>query len=343
MEAAAERREARHAGEAERLDRALALAFGDLSRSRLKALIQAGHVAVDGVETRDPARKVAAGAALSVAVPPAAPAAPEPEGIALSIVYEDDQVVVLDKPAGLVVHPAAGHESGTLVNALIAHCGESLSGIGGVRRPGIVHRLDKDTSGLLVVAKTDLAHRSLSAQFADHGRSGPLERAYRAIVWGLPSRAGGRIEAALGRSVHNREKIAVVAGERGRFAATRYAVEEALPAAAPVASLVRCELETGRTHQIRVHLAHLGHPLLGDALYGSGFRTKANLLAPEPRAALAALGRQALHAAILGFAHPASGKTLRFESPLPADMARLIAALRAAQGPDVKAGGSQEP
>jgi 23S rRNA pseudouridine1911/1915/1917 synthase len=170
-----------------------------------------------------------------------------------------------------------------------------------------------------------------------------LERAYRAIVWGLPSRAEGRIEAALGRSVHNREKIAVVAGERGRFAATRYAVEEALPAAAPVASLVRCELETGRTHQIRVHLAHLGHPLLGDALYGSGFRTKANLLAPEPRAALAALGRQALHAAILGFAHPASGKTLRFESPLPADMARLIAALRAAQGPDVKTGGSQEP
>ncbi|HEU4518600.1 MAG TPA: RluA family pseudouridine synthase, partial [Microvirga sp.] len=256
------------------------------------------------------------------------PAEPEAEAIALAVVYEDADLIVIDKPAGLVVHPAAGHESGTLVNALIAHCGESLSGIGGVKRPGIVHRLDKDTSGLLVVAKTDLAHQGLAAQFADHGRTGPLERAYRAVVWGVPARARGTIEAALGRSSHNREKIAVLAPERGRFAITRYEVEEPLSPPDPAASLVRCELETGRTHQIRVHMAHLGHPLLGDALYGSGFRTKANRLSAAQQAALAALGRQALHAAVLGFEHPRSGQALRFESPLPADMATLVAALR---------------
>jgi 23S rRNA pseudouridine1911/1915/1917 synthase len=245
-------------------------------------------------------------------------------------VYEDDDVIVIDKPPGLVVHPAAGHDSGTLVNALIAHCGESLSGIGGVKRPGIVHRLDKDTSGLLVVAKNDLAHQALAAQFADHGRTGPLERAYLAILWGVPERRRGTVEAALARSTHNRERIVVVGEDRGRYAITHYEVLEGLPPANPIANLVRCELETGRTHQIRVHMAHLGHPLLGDATYGSGFKTKANRLSEPQKEALNALNRQALHAAILGFEHPRSGEFMRFESPLPLDMAALLQALRVA-------------
>jgi 23S rRNA pseudouridine1911/1915/1917 synthase len=248
--------------------------------------------------------------------------------MALRIVYEDDDLIVIDKPAGLVVHPAAGHDSGTLVNALIAHCGDSLSGIGGVKRPGIVHRLDKDTSGLLVIAKNDRAHQGLAAQFADHGRSGPLERAYLALVWGIPERQRGTVEAPLARSQHNREKIAVVGEERGRYAITHYELIEALPAAEPVASLVRCELETGRTHQIRVHMAHIGHPLLGDLVYGAGYKTKANRLTQARQAALKALGRQALHAAVLGFEHPRTGAFLRFESPLPADMTALLESLR---------------
>jgi len=191
-----------------------------------------------------------------------------------------------------------------------------------------VHRLDKDTSGLLVVAKNDLAHQALAAQFADHGRTGPLERSYLAILWGVPERRRGTVEAALARSTHNREKIVVVGGERGRYAITHYEVAENLPPALPIASLVRCELETGRTHQIRVHMAHIGHPLLGDATYGSGFKTKANRLGEPQREALTALNRQALHAAILGFEHPRSGEFLRFESDLPADMAALLLALR---------------
>ncbi|QFU15492.1 RluA family pseudouridine synthase [Microvirga thermotolerans] len=313
---------------AERLDRVLAQLAGDLSRSRLQALIREGRVDVDGAPARDPSRKVAGGTRIGLAVPPPAPAEPQGEAMALAVVYEDDDLIVIDKPAGLVVHPAAGHESGTLVNALIAHCGESLSGIGGVKRPGIVHRLDKDTSGLLVVAKNDRAHQGLAAQFADHGRSGPLERAYLALVWGVPARQHGTVAASLARSVHNREKIAVVPDGRGRHAVTHYELLEALPADVPVASLVRCALETGRTHQIRVHMAHLGHPLLGDALYGSGFKTKANRLSGPQKAALEALGRQALHAAVLGFEHPATGDFLRFESALPADMKALLEALR---------------
>jgi 23S rRNA pseudouridine1911/1915/1917 synthase len=313
---------------AERLDRVLARLAGELSRSRLQALIRDGQVEVDGVPVLDPSRKVAGGVRIGLVVP--APVAPEPRGetMALAIVYEDDDLIVIDKPAGLVVHPAAGHESGTLVNALIAHCGETLSGIGGVKRPGIVHRLDKDTSGLLVVAKNDQSHQGLAEQFADHGRTGPLERAYLAIVWGVLARQHGTVEAALARSVHNREKIAVVSEERGRHAITHFELVEPLPAPAPVASLVRCILETGRTHQIRVHMAHLGHPLLGDALYGSGFKTKANRLSAPQQAVLHALGRQALHAAILGFEHPRTGEFLRFESPLPADMEALLTALR---------------
>jgi 23S rRNA pseudouridine1911/1915/1917 synthase len=314
----------------ERLDRALAAAWTDLSRSRLQALIRDGRVLVNGAAVADPSQKIPVGAAVTLDLP--APIPPEPlgEAIALDIVYEDEDVIVIDKPAGLVVHPAAGHATGTLVNALIAHCGESLSGIGGVKRPGIVHRLDKDTSGLLVIAKNDRAHQSLADQFADHGRTGPLERAYLALVWGVPNRHRGTVEATLGRSSQNREKMAVVGDEKGRFAITHFEIVETLPsrAAEPIASLLTCQLETGRTHQIRVHLTHIGHPLLGDELYGSGFKTKANRL-PEPaKAALAALARQALHAAVLGFEHPRTGDTLRFESPLPADMAELLRALR---------------
>jgi 23S rRNA pseudouridine1911/1915/1917 synthase len=315
---------------AERLDRVLARLQADLSRSRLQALIRDGQVAVDDTPVLDPNRKVAGGVRITLTVPPPVPAEPAGEAIDLTIVYEDDDVIVIDKPPGLVVHPAAGHDSGTLVNALIAHCGESLSGIGGVKRPGIVHRLDKDTSGLLVVAKNDLAHQALAAQFADHGRTGPLERAYLAILWGVPERRRGTVEAALARSTHNREKIVVVGEDRGRYAITHYEVLEGLPPANPIASLVRCELETGRTHQIRVHMAHLGHPLLGDATYGSGFKTKANRLSEPQKEALIGLNRQALHAAILGFEHPRSGEFLRFDSPLPADMAALLQALRAA-------------
>ena len=314
----------------QRLDRALAVLWSDLSRSRLQALIRDGHVAVNGAAVTDPGQKVPGGAAVSLDLPPPVPAEPLAEAIALQVVYEDESLIVIDKPAGLVVHPAAGHETGTLVNALIAHCGASLSGIGGVRRPGIVHRLDKDTSGLLVVAKTDRAHQGLALQFADHGRTGPLERAYLALVWGVPARTHGTVEAALGRSSHNREKMAVVSEERGRHAITHWSREEVLPAGLPepIAALLRCELETGRTHQIRVHMAHIGHPLLGDEVYGSGFRTKAKRLSPEAQEALGRLGRQALHASVLGFEHPVTGKTLRFESALPADMEALLSALR---------------
>ena len=314
----------------ERLDRVLARAFADMSRSRLQALVRAGQATVDAAVVVDPSLKVGAGARIAVTVPPAADPEPQGEAIALEVVYEDDDVIVIDKPAGLVVHPGAGNETGTLVNALIAHCGESLSGIGGVKRPGIVHRLDKDTSGLLVVAKNDRAHQGLSEQFADHGRTGPLERAYLALLWGGLDRPYGTVTAALGRSSSNREKMAVTSEERGRHAVTRYELVEALPPPRePAASLVRCTLETGRTHQIRVHMAHLGHPLMGDDVYGSGFRTKANRLPPAARDALAGLGRQALHAAVLGFAHPRTGETLRFESPLPDDMQRLLESLRA--------------
>jgi 23S rRNA pseudouridine1911/1915/1917 synthase len=312
----------------ERLDRALARAWDDLSRSRIQDLIRAGHVAVDGERVLDPSRKLAAGAQVVAELPAAAPPEPAGEAIPLDIIHEDADLVVINKPAGLVVHPAAGHETGTLVNALIAHCGATLSGIGGVRRPGIVHRLDKDTSGLLVVAKNDLAHQGLAEQFADHGRTGPLERAYLALLWGEPDRPHGTVEAALARGTHNREKIVVVPEGRGRRAVTRYAVVETLPPRQPAASLVRCELETGRTHQIRVHMAHIGHPLMGDALYGSGFKTKAARLSEAQGQALSALGRQALHAAVLGFEHPRTGETLRFESPLPEDMAKLLECLR---------------
>jgi 23S rRNA pseudouridine1911/1915/1917 synthase len=309
-----------------RLDRVLAAQVPALSRSRLKALILAGQVAVEGRTVRDPAQSVNSGATITVTVPEAEPAKPAAEPIPLDIVYEDDALIVLDKPAGLVVHPAAGHASGTLVNALIAHCGDSLSGIGGVRRPGIVHRLDKDTTGLMVIAKTDRAHRRLSQQFADK-REGPIERDYLALVWGAPERPRGTIDAPLDRHPHAREKRSVRA--HGREAVTHWEVVERYHGVdgRPVAALLSCRLETGRTHQIRVHLAHIGHPVMGDETYATGFKTRAVRLDPAAQAALAALGRQALHAGHLGFDHPESGEFLEFHASLPPDMARLRNAL----------------
>ena len=312
-----------------RLDRLLAGAWPDLSRSRIQALIRAGHVSVGPEVVADPASRARAGMPIALREPEAADASPRPQPIPLVVVHEDDDLIVIDKPAGLVVHPGAGHEDGTLVNALLDHCGLSLSGIGGVRRPGIVHRLDKNTSGLLVVAKTDRAHQALSAQFADHGRTGPLERAYLAFVWGAPEPRRGTIDAPLVRSTTHREKIAVATQGRGRHALTRYEVLEAFcDAIAPTATLVRCTLETGRTHQIRVHMAHLGHPLIGDDLYGSGFRTKVSRLPDAAALRVQTLHRQALHATLLQFQHPATDTIMRFESALPPDLDDLRTALR---------------
>jgi 23S rRNA pseudouridine1911/1915/1917 synthase len=322
----------------ERLDRVLAASFGEFSRSRLKALIEAGEVAIDGRTIRDPSHRVNSGEAIVLNVPPPEPARPEAEAIPLKIVYEDDDIIVIDKPANLVVHPATGHWTGTLVNALIAHCGNSLSGIGGERRPGIVHRLDKDTTGLMVVAKNDHAHQSLGAQFASHGRNGePFERGYLAFVWGAPERPRGTIDRPIDRSPRARDHMAVREG--GREAVTHWEVLErysGMPEgtkrgsgrkAESAASLLACRLETGRTHQIRVHLASIGHPILGDDAYGAGFRTKLALLASNAQVALVDLGRQALHAHILKVKHPSSGEILRFRSELPPDLARLHSAL----------------
>ena len=318
----------------ERLDKFLAgvaAAAGEaLSRARIQALIAEGAVRIDGSAAADAKTKVRPGQRVALLVPEAADVEPQGEAIALDVVYEDEHLIVIDKPAGLVVHPAAGHDSGTLVNGLIAHCGPSLSGIGGVKRPGIVHRLDKDTSGLLVVAKTDAAHHGLSALFADHGRTMHLLRAYSALVWGAPERPRGIVDAPVGRHGRNRERQAVARGGGGREAVTHWELREVFRNAngAGVASLIACQLETGRTHQIRVHMEHIGHPVLGDRTYGAGFKTKAKLLSADARAALCALGRQALHAARLGFEHPVTGEALEFESPLPADMGDLLAALR---------------
>ena len=297
-----------------RLDRALAAAVPTLSRERLKALIGAGAVtAPGGAQVRDPAVKAVPGATYEVAVPDPRPAHNEAQDIALEIVFEDEHLLVVNKPAGMVVHPAAGNADGTLVNALLHHCAGRLSGIGGVARPGIVHRIDKDTSGLLVVAKTDRAHEGLAAQFANHS----IERRYLAVVAGLPKPASGSVDAPLARSTANRKKMAIVAATRGKRAVTHYRTLEALKGA----SLVECRLETGRTHQVRVHMASIGHPLLGDSVYG---RTR-----PEHRELLKRLGfhRQALHAAALGFVHPVSKEDLSFECPLPSDIQELLRAL----------------
>jgi 23S rRNA pseudouridine1911/1915/1917 synthase len=292
-----------------RVDRALAVAIPTLSRERLKALMSSGHVVGPAGLARDPAAKAIGGSGYAVNVPDAVAAHNTPQNITLKIVFEDDHLLVVDKPAGLVVHPAAGNFDGTLVNALLYHCAGRLSGIGGVARPGIVHRIDKDTSGLLVVAKTDPAHEGLSAQFAKH----TIDRRYKAIVTGIPT--VGHVDAPLARSPHDRKKVAIVAN--GKRAVTYYALITALREAA----LVECRLETGRTHQVRVHMASIGHALLGDPVYG---RTK-----PAHRELLKRLdfSRQALHAAQLGFIHPVTRCALAFESEMPDDMQQLFTAL----------------
>ncbi len=306
-----------------RLDKALADALDGLTRSRLKALIQEGRVRVNGAVVTEPKRPVAEGDAVVITLPAVRPAEPVAQEMPLAIVHEDDALIVIDKPAGLTVHPGAGQWDGTLVNGLLAHCADSLSGIGGVARPGIVHRLDKETSGLLVVAKTDAAHQGLSEQFAAHGRDGRMERSYLALVWGDPGFARS-IDAPLDRAPHHRTKMAVVPAHRegGRHAITHVRTEARL--AGGLVSQVTCTLETGRTHQIRVHMAHVGHPLLGDAVYGQHMATKAAKLSDSAREALAALGRQALHARTLGFEHPVTGEAMRFESAPPEPLARLI-------------------
>jgi 23S rRNA pseudouridine1911/1915/1917 synthase len=310
---------------AERLDRTLARHFTDVSRARFQRLIAEGHVKVEGVVADDVGLKLKVGQAIEINLPPPAPAEPEAEDIALDVVFEDKHVIVINKPAGLVVHPAAGHEGGTLVNALLAHCGDSLSGIGGVKRPGIVHRLDKDTSGLLVVAKNDKAHQSLSEQFQAHGRDGRLERAYLAFVWGIPERKAGTITTGIGRSSANRQKMAVSDRNDAKEAITHF---ETLETFGDVATLIRCNLETGRTHQIRVHMAHIGNPLLGDGVYGGGFKSSLVKLSNDASIAVKSLKGQALHAAVLGFEHPQSGKQVHFEAGFPEAMSHLHGELK---------------
>jgi 23S rRNA pseudouridine1911/1915/1917 synthase len=317
-----------------RLDQWLAEELGpELSRSRIKCLIEAGAVIVNSQPVLEAKLKLKGGDMIAVTLPEAEPAEPEPEDIALDILFEDKDVIVINKPAGLVVHPGNGNWSGTLVNALIHHCADTLSGIGGVKRPGIVHRLDKDTTGVMVVAKNDQAHRALAEAFADHGRTGGLERAYLALVWGAPERVSGTIDAPLGRSQKDRTRQAVVRESQSdaRHAVTHFEVLERFGIQKngdAFASLIECRLETGRTHQIRVHMAHIGHPLIGDADYGAAFKTKANKL-PEPlRSEVQSFGRQALHAGLLAFEHPRTGKITRFEAELPEDMQRLVAGFR---------------
>ena len=305
----------------ERLDKTLADLLPDISRARVQALIAEGAVSRDGVAITSGSQKAQPGDH-RLLIPPPAPAEPLPEAIPLTVLYEDAHLIVIDKPAGMAAHPAPGSETGTLVNALLHHCGASLSGIGGVARPGIVHRLDKDTSGVMVAAKTDAAHAGLSALFATHD----IDRVYIALTRGAPSPIKGTVQTLLGRSPNDRKKMAVLRAG-GREAVTHYIVEARYgPEAKPLAGRVSCKLETGRTHQIRVHLASKGAPVLGDALYGSG-----PVSGPVREAIKAAgLARQALHAAVLGFVHPITGETLRFETPLPPDMTalqRLLAAL----------------
>ncbi len=313
------------AEDADRLDRFLAKRFADVSRARFQRLIAEGHVFVEGQAIDDSGFKLKPSQRVEINFPPAIAAEPIAEDIALDVVFEDKHVIVINKPSGLVVHPAAGHENGTLVNALIAHCSDSLSGIGGVKRPGIVHRLDKDTSGLLVVAKNDAAHTSLSEQFHAHGRDGRLERAYLAFVWGVPQRPTGMMTTGIARSTVNRQKMAVSQRADAKEAITHYVVKERF---GDVASLVQCNLETGRTHQIRVHMAHIGHPLLGDGVYGGGFKSALSKLPENSQMLAKHLKGQALHAFMLGFEHPKTGKPLHFEAPLPDELEQLHAALR---------------
>ena len=283
---------------------------------------------VNGQQVADAKVRVSEGAQLDVLVPAPVEAEPAGEAIPLHVIFEDDDLIVVDKPAGLVVHPGAGHDTGTLVNALIYHCGTSLSGIGGVLRPGIVHRLDRDTSGLMVVAKSDRAHSGLAEQFAAHGADGRMQRRYRALVWGQPDHPAGTVDARLARSKTNRLKIAVVRGEEGRHAVTHYRVSEVYAAGeAGMVSELEVELETGRTHQIRVHMASIRHPVLCDPLYATGFLSRAAKVPTSVRQAMQGLDRQALHAEVLGFKHPVTGEPMLFESALPSDIANLRQAL----------------
>lgn len=301
-----------------RLDKWLSDSLPDISRSRLKSMIEGGRVNLDGALATDAGRRLKGGEVCVLDIPEAEPADPEAEAIALDVVYEDDELIVIDKPAGMVVHPAAGNHSSTLVNALLHHCQGSLSGIGGVKRPGIVHRLDKDTSGLLVAAKTDAAHQGLAEQFAAHS----LTRAYRAVCWGVPMPRHGEIEGNIGRSSANRKKMALV--ERGgKPALTRYRVEKAF---GQTAALIECRLATGRTHQIRVHMTSIGHPLIGDPLYGRR-SAGGKGLPTEIRTRLTHFPRQALHAFLLGFLHPITGAPLLFESKIPKDFNELTSFL----------------
>ncbi|TAJ68898.1 MAG: RluA family pseudouridine synthase [Phenylobacterium sp.] len=297
-----------------RVDKALAAALPEFSRARLQALIAEGRVSRDGTAVADGSARAVAGD-YRVEIPPPVAAEPQPEDIPLVVLFEDAHLIVIDKPPGVAMHPAPGSESGTLVNALLHHCGDSLSGIGGVARPGIVHRIDKDTSGVVVVAKTDAAHQGLSALFAAHD----IDRVYVALTRGAPSPIRGTIEGAIARSTSDRKKMALVK-TGGRHAVTHYTVVRTFgPVERPLAARVACRLETGRTHQIRVHLASKGSPCLGDPTYGSGSPAQP----VKDAIAAAGLKRQALHAAVLGFVHPITGETMRFESPLPEDMARL--------------------
>lgn len=302
-----------------RLDKYLAKNFADMSRSRLQSLIKGGFVSLDEVTIIDNSYKVKEGDAFQVTIPPAVEAEPQPENIPLEIVYEDEDVLVVNKPAGMTVHIGAGAYSGTLVNALLYHCRDSLSGIGGVKRPGIVHRIDKDTSGLLVVAKNDVAHNKLSEQFSEHS----IERTYYAVVYGQMLPTEGRIEGNIARSNYDRKKMALVK-TGGKYAATNYKTLEMFGNAA---SLVQCNLETGRTHQIRVHMSSLGHNLIGDKVYEKAKKTSINAPA-EIKEYINHFPRQALHAASLGFVHPKSGKFLSFSSSLPSDMQELLQVLR---------------
>ncbi len=306
-----------------RLDKWLASADTDLSRERLKALIQDGRVRANGETITDPSYRVKPGQSFQVTVPAAVSPTPLGQDIPLNVVYEDEAVIVVDKPAGLVVHPAAGNPDQTLVNALIHHCGESLSGIGGVRRPGIVHRLDKDTSGVMVAAKTDAAHRALAADFAARR----IERSYQALVWGVPEQHSGKIEGNIGRSPNNRRKMAVLT-RGGRQALTRYKILETFGTAL---ALVECRLATGRTHQIRVHMTHIGHPIVGDATYGRAPGRKLRSLPNDVATAISEANRQLLHAASLGFRHPASGTVMRFDSAVPLDFEKVITKLMEAR------------
>lgn len=304
----------------ERLDRFLAVNLGGLSRNRVKPLIKDGLTLLNGEVITDPSRRIRLGDIYQITVPEAVEPDPIAEDIPLDIVFEDEHLIVIDKPARMVVHPAAGNWTGTLVNALLFHCGDSLSGIGGVKRPGIVHRIDKGTSGLMVVAKTDAAHQGLAALFEKHD----IERTYKAIVWGRVYPPSGKIDKNIGRDPHNRKRMAVVEGG-GKTAQTHYQLEENFE---DIACLVRCNLETGRTHQIRVHMAHIGYPLVGDPVYTRPKHSRTKTLAESRQNAIREFPRQALHAQSLGFVHPITDKPLNFEAQFPRDIEKLLAAFR---------------